>query len=390
MVFSMRKQGAPFVEMASSFDMPGDNGPDELSGSVGFEIDDGMPSASGDDAPMTLNIEDVENGSMMDAGMPPSMPAPHASRALMEQGTPQDLPPAMPNPKFGTSATVEYWGVESPSAKLVTDGEGAADDEHAGHDGASSHHQHNDHEDSHHDHKEESHHNHKEESHPDNKERSHHGSGAQQNSGHERHQHENERGRNHREDHGGQRGQHERENGKENGNDRIDQNRNDRGDDRSRGGGQAHQQDADNNSDRSSPHPVIIINEEADSKYQAATVAGGLIAIFAQAYLWGNVFVTLFKPQRRAAASADIAVNAAGAAPQGPAPNAAPAMGAEAQAALAGMQDRGQGPGTGHRIGDTSGGPAARPSPEQVTSAPSNRFSGASGRAGTQGMVATS
>jgi hypothetical protein len=44
---------------------------------------------------------------------------------------------------------------------------------------------------------------------------------------------------------------------------------------------------------------VIIINNDKERGIQPVALAGGLLAIFAQAYLWGNVFVTLFKPQRR-------------------------------------------------------------------------------------------
>lgn len=48
------------------------------------------------------------------------------------------------------------------------------------------------------------------------------------------------------------------------------------------------------------PHPVIIIsNDPKDQGIKPAALVGGLLAIFAQAYLWGNVFVTLFKQQRR-------------------------------------------------------------------------------------------
>lgn len=45
--------------------------------------------------------------------------------------------------------------------------------------------------------------------------------------------------------------------------------------------------------------PPHLIFDMQDQGLQPNVILGGVVAIFAQVYLWGNVFVTLFKPQRQ-------------------------------------------------------------------------------------------
>lgn len=55
-----------------------------------------------------------------------------------------------------------------------------------------------------------------------------------------------------------------------------------------------------------SGHAVIIVNTDGkDKSYHPVQVAGGMVAVFAQLYLWGTVFVTLFKSPRRNLESVD-------------------------------------------------------------------------------------
>merc|ERR1712107_328832 len=61
---------------------------------------------------------------------------------------------------------------------------------------------------------------------------------------------------------------------------------------------------------------ITINDSKKENSIQPVALIGGLLAIFAQAYLWGNVFVTLFKPQRRQAEDA-TAGSVAGNVPQG-------------------------------------------------------------------------
>mmetsp|Transcript_18278 Transcript_18278/g.50127 ORF Transcript_18278/g.50127 Transcript_18278/m.50127 type:complete len:317 (-) Transcript_18278:94-1044(-) len=48
------------------------------------------------------------------------------------------------------------------------------------------------------------------------------------------------------------------------------------------------------------PHVTVTMErQKPDRPLQASVIVGGAVALFAQAYLWGNVFVTLFKPNRQ-------------------------------------------------------------------------------------------
>mmetsp|Transcript_35560 Transcript_35560/g.98437 ORF Transcript_35560/g.98437 Transcript_35560/m.98437 type:complete len:330 (-) Transcript_35560:128-1117(-) len=81
------------------------------------------------------------------------------------------------------------------------------------------------------------------------------------------------------------------------------------------------------------PLPDLIVEDEAkDQGLQPSVLLGGVLAIFAQAYLWGNIFVTLFKPQRPLQTmpppgAADA--GAAGTLPQGVPPQARAGVGAQ-------------------------------------------------------------
>lgn len=62
-----------------------------------------------------------------------------------------------------------------------------------------------------------------------------------------------------------------------------------------------------------SGHAVIIVNTDGkDKSYHPVQVAGGMVAVFAQLYLWGTVFVTLFKNPRRNLESVDTVRPGAG------------------------------------------------------------------------------
>jgi len=62
--------------------------------------------------------------------------------------------------------------------------------------------------------------------------------------------------------------------------------------------GDDHDQQADDQPVENDP-PIVIDLSKKDHGLQPSVIAGGVLALFAQAYLWGNVFVTLFKPTRR-------------------------------------------------------------------------------------------
>lgn len=69
--------------------------------------------------------------------------------------------------------------------------------------------------------------------------------------------------------------------------------------DKGKESGKANGKDKSKDEDDEPPSGIVIIEDPKDDKLQPGALVGGLLAIFAQAYLWGNVFVTLFKPQRR-------------------------------------------------------------------------------------------
>jgi len=92
------------------------------------------------------------------------------------------------------------------------------------------------------------------------------------------------------------------------------------------------------------PMPQLVPEEPAEPDVEPSVVLGGALAIFAQAYLWGHVFVTLFKPQRRLpAGTGDL-----GAGGEGASPSRARSGGASPAAAspTAEGPPRAEGPGT--------------------------------------------
>ncbi|CAE7217936.1 PPIL3 [Symbiodinium natans] len=97
-----------------------------------------------------------------------------------------------------------------------------------------------------------------------------------------------------------------------------------------------------------------LLDEPQVEPLQPKIIAGGLLAIFAQVYLWGNVFVTLFKPNRASPAQPGAAPAPAGhGAPGGPVP-APPAQESAPPAPLVLF-------GAGGTLGDSV--PVTRPAP---------------------------
>lgn len=112
------------------------------------------------------------------------------------------------------------------------------------------------------------------------------------------------------------------------------------------------------------PDDLRLLDEPQVEPLQPKIIAGGLLAIFAQVYLWGNVFVTLFKPNRGPAQPG------APAAPGPPGPPGAPAPGSGAPAP-APEESAAPAPlvlfGAGGTLGDSA--PVTRPSPTATNTA---------------------
>lgn len=205
-------------------------------------------------------------------------------------------------PKIGkgapASGVLEHWsfeGSDGEGAQLLTDGEGNATSEHTDH-----------HQPSHHELKQPSHHEHH------NKHETHdsQGSSLQRHAGQKRQARQKEE-----HEPSGQQQHH---------------NADSVGD-----------EDVMKNEDREPPVGTIIMSNPEDKGFHVIPVVGGLIAVFGQLYLWGNVFVTLCKPGRSASP------------PQAPPPTPMP-------------------------------GPAQGPPPQSslASGASASRFSGASGQPG--------
>ncbi|CAE7782776.1 unnamed protein product [Symbiodinium sp. CCMP2456] len=108
------------------------------------------------------------------------------------------------------------------------------------------------------------------------------------------------------------------------------------------------------------PDDLRLLDEPQVEPLQPKIIAGGLLAIFAQVYLWGNVFVTLFKPNRAPAQPGAPAPPGPAAGP--PAPGA-PAPAPEESAAPAPLVLFG----AGGTLGDSA--PVTRPSPTATNTA---------------------
>jgi len=349
-----QRGGSPIVEYSGvgSEDMGGEPSPqeemdlaEEMTAQLrdpGFSPDDdnmGHDDFIGDAPPPTLEEEGPG------ADMPDVAPRPKASPMLGH-----DMPDVAPRPKVGTSAhsaSLEYWSVNDPHGngtqmvRSVTDGVGHASVSHTHHE--STGHAHHD---------EESHHDGAARAKPK------HGGGPAPT----RHrvqppprpppppppQHADE---DRREDRSGARDQEQDDQDRHDHNDQDRYGRDPRDDDQDRADGR------DDDKEGPPPRAVIIISDPRDKGMNPVAVTGGLIAIFAQAYLWGNVFTTLFKPSARrsvdGSATAPVEVTAGQGAPQ--------------------AQNIAQ---------DATTNAAGAPQPQTAT--PVSRFSGASGQAGAR------
>lgn len=367
----MQRRGAPFVEVSSGFGLENPGDVEDFSGDVEIgEGDIGSPDELGDASGPSLEEPSLEEeGPMMGMDMPAGMPKPRGAPMMG-----LDMPTAMPRPKDRASVSVEYWSVSDPHgtrAQMVTDGVGH-DDAKPTH-GASSHHheeQSSPHNDSHDHHHEGSHHQDGDRRHDTREGDGHHDDSHHRDEGshsnrdahtaahhqdEEKHHSAGQHDQDHR-DEQNQRDQDKRED--RDGHDQSNRRDQDRDDERD-----------DDTDDRNPPRPVIIISDPKDKGYQPVAVVGGLIAIFAQAYLWGNVFVTLFKPTRRAAESAMPSEGGAG-------PQNAP-----------GPEDLQRNTAAAGRRMDGTRDPATAADPEQLPST-TRRFSGASGQPGARAASA--
>jgi len=348
----MQREGPPFVEVTSGVGSDAPVDAEDLAASLdladaNFEADDGMPpddgplgdpfsADSGDPFSGAPGASLEEEGTMLGNDTPMATPQPRAGpRGIPLIGP--DMPIAMARQKGRTHASAEYWEVSGPNGngtRMVTDGEGNTSVKTIHHD-SSAHEHHAD--------------------------ESHHGSAYR----HSHHQGGHEHKGDSHTGHDSHRSSKDHRDGPINDLDEKYKAQMKREDDQRERQetpqGAQEDQDRDDDQDNSPPPRPVIILSEPPKSYNPTAVVGGLIAIFAQAYLWGNVFVTLFKPQRRAAESTVPAVEVGVGSQNAPAP--------EAQAS----QDGSLG----------NGNSAAVPDIEQSNQS-ARRFSGASGQAGTR------
>jgi hypothetical protein len=247
------------IDLDSIEARPGDDDVLDL-GDDTFSTEAGVPHVAsleteGPEGPM------MGQNPMIDQALSVIAPRPRYSSPMLGHEMPSSLP-RLPGHR---STTYEYWSVTGPNgthgAEVVQDGSGHTSVKEI-------HHKHHD-------------------------STGHHHSG--------KHPHQGAGAMNHNGKHGNEEVSRPDDRSNERSNDRTEAER--------QNGKDAHPRDADSQTQNAhtrteeepDSHPVILISvQHKDDGFHPTAVVGGLIAIFAQAYLWGNVFTTLFKPQRRA------------------------------------------------------------------------------------------